>query len=124
MGRRSRKRLAKRHSLETSNNIRAGKLFMKRFGLVTTLALCAGSAVCSAQTPLAPAAPGPAPGPTAAGNGAPLIMQNPEPLPGPSAMDFTVTNIRLEGLQRISEGTVYNYLPVNIGDHVSAVREL
>lgn len=29
---------------------------------------------------------------------------------------FTVGDIRIEGLQRISEGTVYNYLPVNIGD--------
>ncbi len=29
---------------------------------------------------------------------------------------FTVGDIRVEGLQRISEGTVYNYLPVNIGD--------
>jgi outer membrane protein insertion porin family len=27
-----------------------------------------------------------------------------------------VSDIRVEGLQRISEGTVYNYLPVNIGD--------
>jgi outer membrane protein insertion porin family len=38
---------------------------------------------------------------------------------------FTVGNIRVEGLQRISEGTVYNYLPVNIGDHLtnSRVRE-
>ncbi len=36
--------------------------------------------------------------------------------------DFTVSNIRIEGLQRISEGTVYNYLPVNIGDHVNAQR--
>lgn len=29
---------------------------------------------------------------------------------------FRVGEIRVEGLQRISEGTVYNYLPVNIGD--------
>jgi outer membrane protein insertion porin family len=36
--------------------------------------------------------------------------------------DFTVSNIRLEGLQRISEGTVYNYLPVNIGDHLNGQR--
>ena len=32
--------------------------------------------------------------------------------------DFTVGDIRIEGLQRISEGTVYNYLPVNIGDRM------
>jgi outer membrane protein insertion porin family len=36
--------------------------------------------------------------------------------------DFTVSNIRIEGLQRISEGTVYNYLPVNIGDHLNSQR--
>src|SRR6201992_51522 len=35
---------------------------------------------------------------------------------------FTVGNIRVEGLQRISEGTVYNYLPVNIGDHLTNAR--
>jgi len=34
------------------------------------------------------------------------------------AGDFTVGNIRVEGLQRISEGTIYNYLPVNIGDRL------
>src|SRR4249919_1419832 len=32
--------------------------------------------------------------------------------------EFTVGNIRVEGLQRISEGTIYNYLPVNIGDRL------
>ena len=35
---------------------------------------------------------------------------------------FVVGNIRIEGLQRVSEGTVYNYLPVNIGDTLSAAR--
>jgi outer membrane protein insertion porin family len=35
---------------------------------------------------------------------------------------FTVGDIRIEGLQRISEGTVYNYLPVNIGDQVDQRR--
>ena len=38
-----------------------------------------------------------------------------------SAVDFTVGDIRVEGLQRVSEGTVYNYLPVNIGDHLSEI---
>ncbi|MBM4192587.1 MAG: outer membrane protein assembly factor BamA [Gammaproteobacteria bacterium] len=33
-----------------------------------------------------------------------------------------VDNIRVEGLQRVSEGTVYNYLPVNIGDRLSQQR--
>ena len=40
---------------------------------------------------------------------------------GPLA-DFTVSDIKVEGLQRVSEGTVYNYLPVNIGDHLTPQR--
>jgi outer membrane protein insertion porin family len=40
-----------------------------------------------------------------------------------AASDFIVKDIRIEGLQRISEGTVFNYLPVNIGDHLTAARE-
>ena len=36
--------------------------------------------------------------------------------------DFTVGDIKVEGLQRISEGTVFNYLPVNIGDHMTPQR--
>jgi outer membrane protein insertion porin family len=35
---------------------------------------------------------------------------------------FIVGDIRIEGLQRISEGTVFNYLPVNIGDHLDQQR--
>jgi len=35
---------------------------------------------------------------------------------------FTVGDIRVEGLQRVSEGTVYNYLPVNIGDELGTQR--
>ncbi|MEJ1966751.1 MAG: outer membrane protein assembly factor BamA [Gammaproteobacteria bacterium] len=35
---------------------------------------------------------------------------------------FTVGDIKIEGLQRISEGTVFNYLPVNIGDTITTVR--
>ena len=33
-----------------------------------------------------------------------------------SAADFVVEDIRLEGLRRISAGTVFNYLPVKVGD--------
>src|ERR1700731_3830526 len=40
----------------------------------------------------------------------------------PSEADFTVGDIKVEGLQRVSEGTVYNYLPVNIGDHLNGTR--
>ena len=35
---------------------------------------------------------------------------------------FTVGDIRIEGLQRVSEGTVFNYLPVNIGDELTPQR--
>src|SRR3984885_8428268 len=109
MRRRSQRRHAQRHSIQTSNNTRAGYLCMKRFGLVIALAACVGSAVCSAQTP-APAA------------GAVVAPSADEVVQDRSLADFTVTDIRLEGLQRISEGTVFNYLPVNIGDHVTPAR--
>jgi outer membrane protein insertion porin family len=38
------------------------------------------------------------------------------------AEQFVVTDMRVEGLQRISEGTVFNYLPINIGDTVDDIR--
>jgi outer membrane protein insertion porin family len=41
---------------------------------------------------------------------------------GAPEAEFTVGDIRVEGLQRVSEGTVYNYLPVNIGDHLTPQR--
>ena len=46
------------------------------------------------------------------------------------ADSFTISDIRVEGLQRISEGTIYNYMPLNPGDELnasnarSAIREL
>src|ERR1700722_8433007 len=48
--------------------------------------------------------------------------QQPVQTTSPSEADFTVGDIKIEGLQRVSEGTVYNYLPVNIGDHLTAQR--
>ena len=38
------------------------------------------------------------------------------------AEEFTVADMRVEGLQRIAEGTVFNYLPINVGDRVDDVR--
>jgi outer membrane protein insertion porin family len=35
---------------------------------------------------------------------------------------FVVEEIRLEGLQRISVGTVFNYLPVSVGDQIDSNR--
>jgi len=37
-------------------------------------------------------------------------------------LPFTVAGIRVEGLQRITEGTVFNTLPVNVGDRLDAAR--
>lgn len=39
---------------------------------------------------------------------------------------FTISDIRLQGLQRVSAGTVFNLLPVNVGDTVDevAIRDL
>ena len=38
------------------------------------------------------------------------------------AAEFVVKDMRVEGLQRISEGTVFNYLPINIGDTIDGNR--
>ena len=46
------------------------------------------------------------------------------------AQPFVIQDIRVEGLQRISEGTIYNYLPLDRGDTLTAsagrtaIREL
>jgi outer membrane protein insertion porin family len=43
--------------------------------------------------------------------------------PGARAQDAPIIrDIRVEGLQRISEGTVFNYLPLNIGDRLDTQR--
>jgi outer membrane protein assembly factor BamA len=44
------------------------------------------------------------------------------PLHAQEGAAFTVGDIRVEGLQRVTEGTVYNYLPINIGDILSPQR--
>ncbi|MEN9756896.1 MAG: outer membrane protein assembly factor BamA [Pseudomonadota bacterium] len=36
-----------------------------------------------------------------------------------AAQEFVVRDIKIKGLQRISEGTVYNYLPVSVGEKFS-----
>ncbi|NIA27249.1 MAG: outer membrane protein assembly factor BamA, partial [Desulfobulbaceae bacterium] len=36
--------------------------------------------------------------------------------------EFVVRDMRVEGLQRIAEGTVFNYLPINVGDRVDSIR--
>jgi len=56
---------------------------------------------------------------------APVAAQELPTAAGPattSGQEFVVGDIRIEGLQRISEGTVYNYLPINIGDRLDKRR--
>ena len=50
---------------------------------------------------------------------APSLFAQERAAQGPS---FVVGDIRVEGLQRVTEGTVFNYLPVNIGDTLSEQR--
>jgi len=52
----------------------------------------------------------------------PALFAVPAVLAQDGAAEFTVGDIRIEGLQRISEGTVFNYLPVNIGDRMDSRR--
>ena len=51
-----------------------------------------------------------------------LLLAVPAVLAQTESAEFTVGDIRIEGLQRITEGTVYNYLPVNIGDRLDNRR--
>lgn len=44
------------------------------------------------------------------------------PAAGFAQEEFVVRDMRVEGLQRISEGTVFNYLPINVGDTVDMQR--
>ncbi|HVY22429.1 MAG TPA: outer membrane protein assembly factor BamA [Steroidobacteraceae bacterium] len=54
-----------------------------------------------------------------------LAQTAPVATPADMARDqeFTVGDIQVEGLQRISEGTLYNYLPVNIGDRLTRQKQ-
>lgn len=50
----------------------------------------------------------------------PFSLGAPQPVPAPDA--FTVSDIRIDGLQRISAGTVFTYLPIERGDSVDQAR--
>ena len=116
-----------------------------RAGLLAALAIQPAYTVLHAQVPAAgppgppPSPPtqqlpggGPAPAPSAPGlsdQPAPAAEVPPQappkaPMVAPDNKtdDFVVGDIRIEGLQRISEGTVFNYLPVNIGDKLDSQR--
>jgi outer membrane protein insertion porin family len=104
-----------------------------RAGLLVALATQPAYNAVNAQTPgpvPAPATQSPGPAQDAPVRAVPAAAAPPPPAAPPPAAPpvnpsqdvFTVGDIRVEGLQRISEGTVFNYLPVNIGDHLDAQR--
>ncbi len=74
---------------------------MLRYGLVILLVCLAYSSLATAQD---------------------LGVGPAHPADTQSDANFTVGDIHVEGLQRISEGTVFNYLPVNIGDKLTPQR--
>lgn len=44
-------------------------------------------------------------------------------IPAKAAFEpFDVRDMRVDGLQRISDGTVFNYLPINVGDRIDETR--
>jgi len=52
-----------------------------------------------------------------------LLIAGPLGISQVSAADsFVVRDIQIQGLQRISEGTLFNYLPVNLGDTMTPLR--
>ena len=58
-----------------------------------------------------------------AGSGAPLWSTGAAAQDAISAdAEFTVADLKVEGLQRIAEGTVFNYLPVAIGDRLTRAK--
>src|SRR5438067_4077971 len=94
---------------------------MKTRVAVAAAVLAVRCALTVAQTPAVPPAP-PAPAAPAV-PAAPAMAPTPAMPPAPAGpAEFVVGDIRVEGLQRVSEGTVYNYLPVNIGDHLTPQR--
>ena len=44
------------------------------------------------------------------------------PMVALSSEEFIVKDIKIEGLEKISEGALLNYLPVNIGDNLDENR--
>ncbi|GAB3749449.1 outer membrane protein assembly factor BamA [Lysobacter olei] len=59
--------------------------------------------------------------PALAQSGTPFSLGGARP-DAPTAGSFTVTDIRVDGLQRIAAGTVFTYLPIERGDTVDSAR--
>jgi outer membrane protein insertion porin family len=82
------------------------------------LALALASALAPAWSQTAPPTSNPFAPPGAAQPAGDALA----PALPPSPEAFTVSDIRVEGLQRISAGTVFTYLPIERGDTVDASR--
>lgn len=54
--------------------------------------------------------------------GAQQTAEAPPSVQSPAAAPFTVSDIRVDGLQRIGAGTVFTYLPIERGDQVDQTR--
>ncbi|MBK6598943.1 MAG: hypothetical protein IPG25_14070 [Proteobacteria bacterium] len=85
-------------------------MILSKVSLVVALALGAAVVVLPAQAQISSAPVSPDP------------ISSDQMAPEQITPAFRVGDIRVEGLQRVSEGTVYNYLPVNIGDRLTAQR--
>src|SRR5690348_7668804 len=87
--------------------------------LVLALAAAASAtalpAFAQAGTPFAP----PAAEPAQAMPASPFAVA---PAPAPAAGSFIVSDIRVDGLQRVPAGTVFTYLPIERGDRVDGTR--
>ena len=102
-----------------------------RFRLALAVALALGTGVTYGQpAPPDAAAPGAAvPAGAVRAAAAPAADAAPaaaapaspaRPVAGPAGPnEFTIGDIKVEGLQRIAEGTVYNYLPLTVGDRLT-----
>jgi outer membrane protein insertion porin family len=50
------------------------------------------------------------------------LMRIPAHAQEPPPANFTVEDIQVQGLQRVSEGTLLHYVPVNIGDELNSMK--
>ena len=60
--------------------------------------------------------------PALAQSGTPFAIPGATPAASPAPGSFVVSDIRVDGLQRISAGTVFTYLPIERGDTVDDAR--
>jgi len=97
-------------------------LFRESVAAILVLMVCAVASLAPSPLAAQPAPTAAPPAPAAAPPPGPPPAAVSETAPASESQSFTVGDIHIEGLQRVSEGTVFNYLPVNIGDKVTSQR--